>query len=285
MALPAGPKVPKVPALAGGIVRAAQEGFRTMVTPLGDATSSGRREPLDLTAAFAELQNLLLEGPDVTDFLHEVAVLASATVPDTHCGITLRRDGQVATVVSSDEVALRMDELQYLRGRGPCLEAIRAAVRIEVPDVSKETRWGDYAEQAASNGVHSIVALPLVVDGSALGALNLFAAAPYAFAPADIVRAEAFARQASTALTLLLRHARHTVLDDELREALATRAVIDQALGILMVTREITSQEAFESLRHRSQTTNRKVSDIAAELIEAMTGHAPQPPRPLGERS
>ena len=57
---------------------------------LENVASSDRREPLDLAAAFAELQNLLLDRPDVTDFLNELAVLAAATVPGTHCGITMR---------------------------------------------------------------------------------------------------------------------------------------------------------------------------------------------------
>lgn len=242
------------------------------------------QQPLDLAAAYAELQNLILDGPDVTDFLHQLAVLAASIVPATHCGITLRRDGEIATVVSSDEVAMRMDEVQYTRGRGPCLESMARGVRIDVSDMERETRWGDYAEHAVANGILSVVSVPLTLDGDTVAALNLFAAAAHAFTDHDIARAEAFTGQAATALTILLRHARHTVLDDELREALATRAVIDQALGILMVTRRITSHDAFEILRHASQTTNRKVSVIAAELIETMTGHPPQPPRPLTER-
>ncbi|QIK75973.1 GAF and ANTAR domain-containing protein [Nocardioides piscis] len=248
-------------------------------------TSQGKRpEPLDLTAAYAELQNLILDGPDVSDFLHELTVLASSIVPGTHCGITLRRDGQIATVAHSDEVAMRMDEIQYIHGRGPCLEAIHQGTRIEVPDMSAETRWGDYPGYALSNGIHSVVSLPLTIDGHTRGALNIFVTSPHAFNTADITRAEAFTAQAATALTILLRHASHTVLDDELREALATRAVIDQALGILMVTRKISAHDAFELLRHTSQNTNRKVSTIAAELIETMTGHPPQPPRPLTQR-
>lgn len=237
--------------------------------------------PLDLAAAYAELQNLILDGPDVTDFLHQLAVLAASIVPATHCGITLNRDGQTSTVVSSDEVAMRMDEVQYTRGRGPCLEAMATGVRIDVPDMERETRWGDYADHAVANGILSVVSVPLTVDGDTVAALNLFATAADTFTDHDVARAEAFTGQAATALTILLRHARRTVLDDELREALATRAVIDQALGILMVTRRISSHEAFEVLRHASQTTNRKVSVIAAELIETMTGHPPQPPRPL----
>jgi GAF domain-containing protein len=250
----------------------------------GDPSTPEPRAPLDLAAAYAELQNLILDGPDVTDFLHQLALLASSIVPGTHCGITLRRDGQIATVVSSDEVAMRMDEVQYLRGRGPCLEAIHAGVRVEVPDIAQEDRWGEYPVHAMAHGIHSVFSLPLTLDGVTLGALNLFATEPHAFDDADIARAEAFTAQAATALTILRRHASHTVLDDELREALATRAVIDQALGILMVTRKISAHEAFEILRHASQTTNRRVSAIAAELIETTTGHPPEPPRPLTER-
>lgn len=249
-----------------------------------DSTDPAHPEPLDLAAAYAELQNLILDGPDVTDFLDELTVVAAAIVPGTHCGITLRRDGEIATVAHSDAVAMRLDEIQYSRGRGPCLEAMRQGARIEVPDMSVEERWGDYAAHALSNGIHSVFSLPLTLDGETVGALNLFATAPHAFTGPDIARAEAFTGQATTALTILLRHARHTALDDELREALATRAVIDQALGILMVTRKISSRDAFETLRHTSQTTNRKVSTIAAELIETMTGHPPEPPRPLTER-
>lgn len=242
------------------------------------------QQPLDLAAAYAELQNLILDGPDVTDFLHQLAVLAASIVPATHCGITLRRDGQIATVVSSDAVAMRMDEVQYTRGRGPCLEAMARDVRVDVPDMERESRWGDYAEHAVANGILSVVSVPLTLDGDTVAALNLFAGAPHTFTDPDVARAEAFTGQAATALTIVLRHARHTVLDDELREALSTRAVIDQALGILMVTRKISSHDAFDILRHASQTTNRKVSVIAAEIIETMTGHPPQPPRPLVER-
>jgi GAF domain-containing protein len=252
--------------------------------PLQDHASSTRSEALDLATAYAEVQHLILDRPDVNDFLQQLATLAAAIVPGAHCGITLRRDHEVATVVSSDAVAMRMDEIQYVRGRGPCLEALAAGVRVEVPDMTVETRWGAYADYALDQGVHSLVSLPVVLDGHTLGALNLFSTTSHAFAEADIARAEAFTGQAATALTILLRQARQIALDDQLREALATRAVIDQALGILMVTHKINSREAFEILRHTSQTANRKVSTIAAELIRTETGHPPQPPRPLTER-
>jgi GAF domain-containing protein len=156
--------------------------------------------------------------------------------------------------------------------------------RVDVPDMAAETRWGDYGAYALAAGINSAVSLPLAVDEATIGALNLFSGDAHAFTEPDVARAQAFTRQAATALTILLRHARQTVLDDQLRQALASRAVIDQALGMLMVTRKMTSREAFDVLRHASQTNNRKLSDIAADLIQTMTGHPPEPPRPLTQR-
>lgn len=53
----------------------------------------------------------------------------------------------------------------------------------------------------------------------------------------------------------------------QLREALASRATIEQAKGMLMVTRRCSADEAFELLRGLSQDTNVRLADVAAALI------------------
>lgn len=256
-----------------------------MNRPLVQGNPSGDPVPLDLATAYAELHNLILDGPDVTDFLHKLAVLAAAIVPGTHCGITLRRDREVASVAGNDDIAMRMDEIQYLQGRGPCLEAMHTSQRVNVQDMSTEERWGDYRAHALANGILSVVSLTLVVDGASVGALNLFGSSVDAFTESDVARAQAFTDQAATALTIMLRQASRVTLDDQLREALTTRAVIDQALGVLMYAEKISARAAFDVLRHASQTRNRKVSDIAADIIQSMTGHKSDPPRPLSDRN
>ena len=253
---------------------------------MGDPRDDGPADvqPMDLAEAYAELQNLILDERDVTDFLDQLATLAAAIVPGTHCGVTLRRGDQIASVASSDEVALRMDELQNLGGLGPCLQALEDGTPVHVPDLSTEDRWGAYASYAIANGIHSSFSLPLVLDGSPRGAVNLFSSQPQGFSEEAVERVQAFTDQAGTSLTLLLRQADTVRLDRQLREALATRAVIDQALGILMLARKISSRAAFEHLRQASQTSNRRLSDLAGELITTMTGHPPEPPRPLTNR-
>lgn len=235
-----------------------------------------------LAAAYGELQNLLLEGQDVTAFLTEVAELAASVVPDSSCGITLRRDTEVATVASSDEFATQVDEIQYGRGQGPCLQSLHTGEEVAAPDLSTDDRWSDYRIHALIHGVRSSLSLPLRFEQEAvLGALNLYARTPHAFGELETSRARNFARQASTALTLVLRRAEQQVLEEQLRDALATRGIIDQALGMIMAQQRVSAADAFALLREASQAQNRKLAEIAATLIETLSGHPPTPPRPF----
>ena len=237
----------------------------------------------DLAAAYAELQSLLLETPDVDQFLARVAVLAAAIIPDTSCGITLRRGHELATAATSDDFAMAVDEIQYGRGQGPCLQALHRNEIVHSADLAEDDRWADYRIHALGYGVRSSLSLPLVVAGENRGALNLYAKTPNAFNDQAIERGRAFAEQAATALTIALRRADEVVMQAQLREALATRAIIDQAIGIIMGQQLINATEAFAVLRNTSQTRNRKLRDIAADLIETITGEPPKPPKPFAD--
>jgi GAF domain-containing protein len=239
---------------------------------------------LDLAGAYSELQNLLLDGPDVTGFLQQLATLSAALVPRTSCGVTIRRNHQVATVASSDEFAMQLDEIQYGHGEGPCLQAMRTRQRVQVTDLAAEHRWGGYRLHALAAGVRSSVSLPLTVDSTGRGALNLYSRTLDNFDQPDIQRAESFALQAVTALTLLLRYAKQATIEDQLLQALATRTIIDQALGIVMAQRQIGAAAAFGILRETSQNGNRKLSAVAAEIIETTSGRPPVAPRPFIDR-
>ena len=226
---------------------------------------------------------MLLESSDVTEFLSQVATLAASVVPGSSCGITMRRDREVFTVATSDGFAARLDEIQYGHGQGPCLDALHHGEEVYAEDMATEQRWSEYRIHALTHGVGSSLSMPLRLKDAqdALGALNLYARYPRAFGREETSRARDFARQASTALTLVVRRGEQQVLQDQLRDALATRAVIDQALGIIMGQQRISSSAAFATLREASQAQNRRLSDIAAQFIERFTGHAPEPPRPF----
>ncbi len=186
------------------------------------------------------------------------------------------------TVTSSDERAARLDEVQYAGGSGPCLQALRTSTVVEVPDLSVESRWPGYTEHAAAQGVKCSLSLPLIVGGETVGAMNL-----YEFERSDMFsgshrqRCEVFAGQAAGAMQVLIRHDRDAALLNQLEEALQSRSIIDQAIGILMAQQRCGTSEAFGLLRKRSQSSQTRLRDVAAELVERVTGQAADGGRPF----
>ena len=171
---------------------------------------STRLDTPNLAAAYSALQDLLRDRPDVVGFLQQTAALSAALVPRTSCGVTVRREHQIATVASSDEFAMLLGEIQHRHGQGPCLQALRTGERVRVSDLATDERWGEYRLHALAAGVRSSVSLPLTVNDTTIGAVSLYSRARNSFGKKDIRRAEALTLQAATALTLLLRYARPT---------------------------------------------------------------------------
>jgi GAF domain-containing protein len=186
-------------------------------------------------------------------------------------------------VACSDPVAARIDELQYELEEGPCLQAMRDGQAVRVDDTAEKTRWPEFEAQAASHGIRSCLALPLTADGRPVGALNLYAPSASAFGPAETQRAAEFAHNASGALALAVRLSTHAALIEQLRSSLASRTVIDQALGIIMARERCTQARAFSILRSASQNSNVKLRDIATAIVTSISGEPPSPPPPFEE--
>ena len=238
--------------------------------------ASTSRSASTATSAAAELQQLLLDTNDITDFLDQLVILAVTTLPgDLFCGITMRRVRGATTVASSDARASQVDEIQYGHHQGPCLHSLDTGDIVVVEDLASDNRWGAYQMPALGHGVRSSLSLPLHTDGQTIGALNIYATQPHVFGPPEQLIAQRFADEASRALALAVRLAEHAEMSQHLQNALASRAVIDQALGIIMGQNRCTSEEAFDLLRTISQNRNIKLRDIAAELITAVTGQPP----------
>ncbi len=126
------------------------------------------------------------------------------------------------------------------------------------------------------HGILAVLSTPLVVDGKPVGVLNLYARTTHAFGPLHRQLAELLAGQAVIAVTAVLRHYDEITLTDNLRIALASRSVIDQAIGIVMAQRRCAAQDAFATLRTISQRRNIKLRVVAVELVET-TARAASP--------
>ena len=237
----------------------------------------------DDVQVFRRLQGLLVAVEDLSGFLVEVArVAASVLGESTACGVTFRYDDNMLTVASSDGRAELLDETQYRAHEGPCLQATETGAIVTVSDTEAETRWPGYMSVAVEAGVRCSVSLPLTLGLDTFGAMNVYGfTRAHQFDDAERHRLEIFAAQAAGTLRVATRQINDGALLGQMEQALASRSVIDQALGIVMGQHRCTATVAFDLLRAESQHTHRRVRDVAADLVARTTGVPPEPARPF----
>jgi GAF domain-containing protein len=224
---------------------------------------------MDPTEAFAQLGSIKLSDTDLDGVLGTVAGLAKRTIPGAdEVSVTLVRSKKAATVVSTGDLALKLDEWQYEAGHGPCLKASVGGVSLSIPEMAAERRWPDWASLAVRSGALSSLSVGLPVQDVVTGALNVYATMPHAFDDDAITLAETFSEYAAVALANAHLYDSTATLAQQLRAAMESRAVIEQAKGIIMGDRRCTADEAFEILVRLSQDTNRKLRDLAQILVD-----------------
>lgn len=234
-----------------------------------DAHPGGDR---DGGGGVAELFALLTSTRSVQDFLTDLVALTARTFTAS-VGLTSRFDHVPLTVVSSDALAAALDEVQYGLDQGPCLQTLDTGQPGSVPDLLHEQRWDDYPAHALAHGVRTSLSLPMLVGDSTGAALNLYSTQPHALDHPDTVeQATTFAARGSAVLTVALRQAEQAQLTQQLREALSSRSVIDQAIGIVMGQQRCTATTAMAVLRAASQGRNRKLRDIANDIVTSVGG-------------
>jgi GAF domain-containing protein len=218
-----------------------------------------------------ELARVVLVGRELPEVLTEVVGIARRAIPGAEAtSITLIRDEKGFTAAYDGQLAMDADELQYERGYGPCLDAGRAGEVFVVSDMGTEERWPDYARLAAERGVGSSLSVPLPFQGATIGALNNYATTSHAFGEGDLALGEEVAAFVAVAVGNAEYAARATDDVTNMRRAMLSRSVIEQAKGILMERYKVTAEQAFTLLTHASQHSNVKLREIAEEL--ATTG-------------
>ena len=224
----------------------------------------------EVALALRELAQLLVAEEGVESTLQRVADLAKRVIPDCDAaGVTLYLDGKYVTAAYTDDRTLRVDEGQYTRDEGPCLQAMRdrAVLRIDVEEACE--RWPEFLEDARHCGVRSFLAGPLLLKDEAIGALNLYSSARDGFTDLDDVLIALFTGQAAIAVANAKTYGDAVELTRQLQEAISSRAVIEQAKGILMARESIDADAAFGRLRATSQSRNVKLRDIAKEVVDS----------------
>lgn len=227
------------------------------------------REFADRVAEIAQL----IEADEADEIgdetLRRLTALAAELVPgSTAAAVMVAMPGSGLTFAASDHRLEELHRLQFDSDDGPVSETLRHNEPRRVDDTSAERRWPAFCEAAAKAGFASCLVLPLRTDRQPAGAIALYAPEPGTFTGAAHDVALLVAAQGGAAVhnATLFRTCRRML--DNLHTGLESRAVIEQAKGVLHAELGVSPEEGFRLLSRYSQNTNQRVRRIAAGLVE-----------------
>ena len=252
-----------------------------MVADPGNGWAQDPQTERDLMLA-EQLQSFARRFVDGTGPLDPVAVVreAAEAVPSAlAAGLTLiQGDEPPRTLAATDRLVEEVDAIQYDTGEGPCLEAIEDNDLTTADDLAADHRWPKFCARAvAETPVRSMFGVRIFLGGDDRGALNFYATEPGAFGELDRAVGAVF----STLSSLALQHALEKRRSENLLTALESSRQIGMAMGILMASKLLTAEQAFEQLRRASQHLHRRVRDVAEEVMHTGELPAVPPPKPV----
>jgi GAF domain-containing protein len=243
---------------------------------MSEQTADRRQD--DRERAMAELARIRLDDQPLTKVLERVAQLAKEVLPDARdVSVTLLDDARGAytgparakTVAFTGDLAVDLDERQYRSGFGPCLDVAVSGGTIQV-DTSDDSRYPEFSAAARRLGVTHSLSVGLPIPQRTIGALNIYGSAG-PFTDREVESAHAFAGHAAVAVANAALYASTADLARNLQIAMASRAVIEQAKGIVMAQHRCSADHAFELLRAGSQRQNVKLRVLCQSIVDSAT--------------
>ncbi len=225
-------------------------------------------EVVDPRESFAELSKILLDAQPLGAVLDRVAHLVRTTIPGAaEVSVTLMDDGRAHSAAFTGELAMSLDERQYEAGYGPCLDAAASGNTVLIDDTSNNASYPNFSKQALALGVRQTLSVGMPIPQGTIGGLNIYGVDAKSFDDEAVVLAQTFAGYAAVALANAALYHNTAELAEQMRDAMQSRAVIEQAKGVLMAARHCSADHAFALLTQASQRTNRKLRDIAADIV------------------
>ena len=231
--------------------------------------ASAAEQDADLADSLVALSKLSAGRNTLVEMLTQVAQMAVQAIPGADgVGLTLLEPDRDDVLVKTTEFVRAVDDIQYGIGQGPCITAAAQDRTVRSGSLGGDPRWPRFGPRAGRLGVHSVLALPLRTPGGVIGAMNVYAHAKDVFDARAEELGELFAGPAAISVLNAQILAQSQRLAGQLQQALSSRPIIDQAIGILRSRSGDTAEQAFDVLRRLSQQQHIKLADVAGRLVE-----------------
>jgi transcriptional regulator with GAF, ATPase, and Fis domain len=223
-----------------------------------------------LAEAFVEMADTLVDDFDLIEFLHLLTVRSVSLLDVSAAGLLLtdQRD-RLRLVAASTEQTRLLELFQLETYEGPCVDCFTTGQPVVVADLAVAVdRWPAFVPRALETGFASVHALPMRLRTDVVGALNLFGNRPGALTQNIVQLGQALADVATVGLLQARTIRRREILAEQLQTALNSRVIIEQAKGVLAERHNVDMAEAFALLRTGARSRNRRLSDLAREIVD-----------------
>ncbi|WP_193312896.1 GAF and ANTAR domain-containing protein [Georgenia subflava] len=217
----------------------------------------------------SEFVRTLVRPYDVDTVLNDLAGRLNAVLTITGSGVSLAEEGRIrmVTVIPPELAALEHHEDETQEGPGAA--AYRSGKLVAVNDLREVAdRWPGYCRVARESGIAATAAIPLALDGDVYGVLSLYSAPPREWPQDDLAAAAVLADIATGYLINASTHHQQEQLNEQLRQALDTRVIIEQAKGVIAEAYTVSVDEAFERIRRHARRHNAKIRDVAEAVVK-----------------
>ena len=223
----------------------------------------------DVHQALTELGRLRFGSMSVEDALREIVQTTHTVFSVDGAGLMLTDTEQrLRGVAASDQRFAHLEDLQIEHGQGPCIEAFDTKQLVGTQDLETEQRWPDFSAAAVARDVRAVLASPLPYNQDAVGVVAVLSEQRRPWSAEGELALLAFTDLAALLIASMMQGEQHSRLAQELRGALDSRQVIEQAKGVLIGTKGISARAAYEEIRAQARTERRKLAAVCAEIVD-----------------
>jgi GAF domain-containing protein len=224
--------------------------------------------PNDVRQALNELGRLRFGEMRVEEAMHQVVHTTHAIFSVDGAGLMLAdADHQLRNAAVSDDRVRHLEELQIEHSEGPCITAFHDKVLVSAEDLVIDQRWPAFGRDAVERGVRAVLASPTPYNQDAIGVVAVLSQHEHPWSAESELALLAFTDLAALLIATMMMSEQQTELTDQLQGALNSRAVIEQAKGVLIGRRGLSAQAAYELIRAQARAERRKVTAVSAELV------------------
>jgi GAF domain-containing protein len=222
----------------------------------------------DVHQALLELGKFRFGEMRVEDAMYEVVRTTHQMFSVDGAGLMLAdAEQQLRSVAASDERFGHLEDLQVQHQQGPCIDAFELKQLVGVEDLEQDGRWPAFCAAAVERNVRAVLASPLPYNQEAVGVVAVISEQSRPWSAEAELALLAFTDLAALFIASMMQGEQQSVLAGQLRSALDSRQIIEQAKGVLIGQQGISARAAYEQLRAQARSERRKLTILCREVV------------------